>query len=161
MAFITLGKGKIDRAANGILLVLLVGYAIYKLLGAFGVDPVESAADIAKSNVGATYHEVEVTRDGLADYSRKAIEDLVKGYLESEKIHELKNKLQEKGVLPATEIVIYEDDIDHQAESGWVVRFEISTVEVGYDESMEVAKAMGIGFINYVREIKNIKSGET
>jgi hypothetical protein len=156
MAFITLGKTRIDKVANGIVLVLLVGYAVNRLFVAFGVDPVESATNLSKSSVGATYFEVEITKNGLDDYSKKSIEGLLNGYLKSEKIKELKSKLQEKGVTPGTEIVIYEDRIDHQTELGWVVRFEISTNKVGFDEAMEIAKAMGNGFVNYVREIKNL-----
>ena len=149
MAFITLGESKFSKFANGIALVGLIGYLLFKLLEPHAEVTLSSAL---KAHASAAYSEIEISSLPSENYTLEDIESLVSDFTSSQMIREIHENLSMSGQVPSFVVEIYHDQYMDGESNGWVVKFEVSTSEVSFERASTICNRLVDGFRIYIDE---------
>ena len=147
MSFVTLGKSKVSIFLNSIVLVCLIFYAATTLFSHFS----PSIDKVIKSNVSASYYELEILKGWAPDYDQTSIEELLHGYSKSQDFVLAKSKIDEILKNPEMSITIFQDQLMDGSGIGWVVRFEFANTSGNSDHSQKAANIMGKQFTAHVK----------
>jgi hypothetical protein len=148
--FLTLGNSKLGKFF-GVIILLVIAFKI-----ASKNELIPSVESIANDMITNTYHEVTVPSAWFNDYSEEFILELVNEYVGSVNSEALKNKLSEFEGVPKIGAEVYLDDVEGEPDLGWVVKFTVSTEKVGFTNSKVIADLLGTGFVDFIKENKEI-----
>jgi len=151
-SFITLGRTKAEKVLGFFILL----YLFYKAIVLSGVMP--NADDLADQVISGTYYEVTIPSKWFDDYSQermiKLLEEFEQSEINKEKISQLKEQLTDIAKKPEVSIELYKDKVDGELDLGWVVRFEVTTEELGFENSQSMVNSIGGGFGDYLKKYK-------
>ena len=151
MSFITLGKSKTSKFINSIVLIVLLLFAALKLFEYF-TPTIDKAV---KSNISASYYELEIARAWVPDYGRESIEELLNKYFKSKEFQSAKEEIEKILSKPEMNISIFQDELMDKSGIGWIVRFEFSNSSGDSTKSQEASNIVGNYFRKYAKTNKS------
>ena len=107
--------------------------------------PVSSA-----SLVNETYYEVTIPSAWFENYTKQRMLSLLKEFNKTDSHKKIFTELKKLPKKPKLFVDLYKDKVEGEINLTWVLRFTISTSEVGLKRSKEIVKNIGSGFGEYI-----------
>ena len=130
--------------------VLLLIYLALKVFPNIGVEPI--AGKVIEATSAETFYEVTIPSNWFDNYSKQTAENLVSDFMKLGIDSQIQKMVEGAKTAPKLSVEIYQDKVEGEKDLAWVVKFIITTPELGMEKSKEIVAFVGSNFGEHVKK---------